>query len=97
MRKSIWKKKRGDGDDVRMKYLIFLIFNRKDKKKEYRLICTCDVAEERFFSFLVFLFFFLRLFPCFVISSWATCGTEVSKKRLLCSPGLTLDKSDFLL
>lgn len=47
------------------------------------------------FSFLVFLFIFLRLFPCFVISSWATCGTEVSKKRLLCSPGLTLDKSDF--
>lgn len=58
MRKSIWKKKRGDGDDVRMKYLSFLFFNRKDKKKEYRLICTCDVAEEQFslslFSFLFF-------------------------------------------
>lgn len=44
------RKKKGDGNDVRIKYLSFLFFNRKYKKiKKYGLICMCDVAEKPFF------------------------------------------------
>lgn len=102
MRKSIWKTKKGDGDDVRMKYLSFLFLNRKYKKiKKMDLFACVMWLKSHFFSLSLplspYFPFFFRLLPCFVISLWAVCGTKISKKRLLCSPGLTPDKSDFLL